>query len=123
MKHTTLMRHTDLIVTLCQEEICKNGESLWNNLLEDYVVNDKFKGGRYYSNLQTIVTSFSSKLDKDQIDAIWRGTDTCLDFALEFLGPANYDSYEGNKLKDIISESIEGVYTDIMCGVENEEHK
>jgi len=61
--------------------------------------------------------------DKDQIDAIWRGTDTCRDFALEFLGPANYDSYEGNKLKDIISESIEWVYTDIKCCVEDEKHK
>ncbi len=117
MKHTSLMRHTDLIVELCQKEICKNGKSLWGNLLEEYIVNNRFKGGRYYSNLQTIVTSFSSRLDKDQIETIWRGTDTCLDFALEFLGPANYDQYEGNKLKDIISESIEGVYTDIVCSV------
>ncbi len=117
VKHTSLMRHADLIVELSQKEMCANGQSLWNNLVEEYVTNNKFKGCRYYSDLQNLAVSFSDKLTKDQINEIWRGTDACLDFAFEFLGAADYDSYRGNKLEDIIVESMELVFTDIICSV------
>ena len=109
-----MMSYTDDIVKQCRKYELKNRITLWVNLTDGHVTTPKeLRNSKYYPCLVELVTNQVDKLDKEQIDSLWKQSDTASDYAYSYFGPADYDSYSGNKKDDVVSQIIDLITVDV----------
>ena len=113
-----MTHYTDDIVKRCHQYELKNQLTLWDNLIDGHVKTpEELRNSKYYPCLVELVANQVDKLDKEQIDSLWKQSDIASDYIYPFCAPPNYDydSYPGNKINDIISQIIDLITVDVTC--------
>ena len=109
------MKLTDDVVSLCKKESIEGDDTLWDRLLAvDLSSQECFEKSNEIESLARLTLGRIEKLKESQLHQIWTQSDSARTYVLRHSGPPDYETYTGDKRKDIVSAVAGLAYIDLL---------